>query len=734
MIRFTGHVNVTIPSIETYKSWGIADNDGNLYLGVNIDEEEITSVYFNFRNRRAGMSYTFDGRDIQRSIAPSIFVQTGLTSITVNISDQQQSESFQARIRDITNDGDYTVITTTNTQVIFGGLTESTEYEVGVRAITADGIVSPYTSRRVFTDGPPAKIEDVYTVVEEGGIRVFWNEDPAAAAYEIQYKTDNEDWAVAESEFAGTGRTNALIEDLQSNIIYIFRVRGFNEEYSGDFSDEAVGVFVDDSDFDVTAIPSFDSIAVTWTEAPDSSGYQFRFKEASQEDYFTFNFFDPEQTSYTLTGLDSLKFYDIGVRIVYTYEGTNIFTEWVDQRVGTTEIPPPGDLSNPVLTNNAGYPTTSQASWIITNNNDTEVDVFYDFYNTQTSTATTARGTIDANSSITATTTGSEGQTRWIAVQFKKATFNDSGVITASQTLLISNPIPAPASVTVSDETTTTAYASWSVVNDATNGYRAEIRTFPGDTFIDSRTTGSSFFVYTDPVFSGLSPGTSYYVRVRSNAVGSRPASAYTNSDDFETDALVGVPTAPGNLQIDDEEYQEDQVDLTLVWTDNSNNELGFRVYRQLGAFGSYTNVSGNLSSNTTTYTDTGVPLGGQVSYYVVAYNANGESSQSNTVTITPAIPAPDAPTNLQVTNVEYDFDQADVTLTWTDNSTIEAGFRVYRRLGSVGSFANISGNLAINTTTYVDQSVPIGGQVHYYVVAYNQVGESPSSTIIETV
>jgi hypothetical protein len=44
----------------------------------------------------------------------------------------------------------------------------------------------------------------------------------------------------------------------------------FNEDYEGDFSDEAVGVFVDDADFSVTAIPSFDSIAVTWTEAPDS--------------------------------------------------------------------------------------------------------------------------------------------------------------------------------------------------------------------------------------------------------------------------------------------------------------------------------------------------------------------------------------------------------------------------------------------------------------------------------
>ena len=633
----SGKIVVTLPNIGTYKSWGIADSDGNLYLGVNIDEEEITTVYFNFRNRRTGMSYTFDGRVIQRSIAPSITTQTGLTSITININDQQQSASFRARIRDITNNGDYTFQTTTNTQVIFGGLTQSTEYEVGVQAITQLGFESAYTSRRVFTDGPPAKIEDVYTVVEETGIRVYWNVDPAAAAYEIQYKTDNEDWGDALSEFAGTGRSNILIEDLQSNIVYIFRVRGFNEDYEGDFSDEVIGVFADTSDFTVTAIPSFDSIAVTWTEVSDSEGYQFRFKEATAASYFTFNFFDPEQTTYTLTGLNELTFYDVGVRVVFTYEGTTIFTDWIDRRVQTIAVPPPGDLAVPVITDRAGFPTTTEASWTITNNNDEEVNVFYDFNTSPITTTTTARGTIAANSSVTATNGGSEGQTRYIAAQFKQTGFNDSAVSTGSQTILVSEPIPAPASVTVSDITASSAYASWSVVGDATNGYRAELRRVDGTAngvFVDVRTTGSNSFVYTDPVFAGLSPGNSYFVRVRSNAVGSRAESSYTLSTEFEPEVIAGTPNAPGSLAITNVEVDMDQADVTLTWTDNSTNETGFRMYRRVGTVGSFVNISGNLAINTTTYIDEGAPSGGSISYYVVAFNANGESP-SNTVTQT---------------------------------------------------------------------------------------------------
>jgi len=405
-------------------------------------------------------------------------------------------------------------------------------------------------------------------------------------------------------------------------------------------------VFVDDSDFSVTAIPSFDSIDITWTEAPDSDGYQVRFKEATQQTYFTFNFDDPEQTNFVLTGLQELTFYDVGVRVVYSYEGdsrTLIFTEWVNRQVQTTEEPPPGDLATPVLTNNSGFPTTTQASWIITNNNDNEVNLFYDIDTSPINATTTSRGTLAAGASVTATTTGSSGQTRYIAAQFKQTNFNDSAVATASQTILVATPIPAPATVTVSDITQTTAYASWSVVGDATNGYRAELRTFPGDVFVDVRITGSNSFVYTSPAFSGLSSvvresdnSNRYYVRVRSNAVGSRPASTYTNSSDFAPEVISGTPNAPGSLQITNVSYDEPpvQADVTLSWLDNSSNELGFRVYRRVGTIGSFTNISGNLSANTTTYEDQGAPTGGSISYYVVSYNANGETP-SNTVTQT---------------------------------------------------------------------------------------------------
>jgi hypothetical protein len=44
-----------------YASWGIANSSGDLYLGVNQDDGlDVSSVYFNPRNKRTNLKYKFD--------------------------------------------------------------------------------------------------------------------------------------------------------------------------------------------------------------------------------------------------------------------------------------------------------------------------------------------------------------------------------------------------------------------------------------------------------------------------------------------------------------------------------------------------------------------------------------------------------------------------------------------------------------------------------------------------
>jgi len=66
----------------------------------------------------------------------------------------------------------------------------------------------------------------------------------------------------------------------------------------------------------------------------------------------------------------------------------------------------------------------------------------------------------------------------------------------------------------------------------------------------------------------------------------------------------------------------------------------------------------------------------------------------------------------------------AQLSLSWTDNSDNEDGFRIERRLSPSGSYAGIA-TVAANATTYADNTVTAGQDYCYRVQAYNTAGSS---------
>ena len=88
-------------------------------------------------------------------------------------------------------------------------------------------------------------------------------------------------------------------------------------------------------------------------------------------------------------------------------------------------------------------------------------------------------------------------------------------------------------------------------------------------------------------------------------------------------------PTAPSSLS--SSVISSSQINLS--WTDNSSDEDGFKIERSVqgGAFSQIDVVS----SNATTYNNTGLSASTQYAYKVRAYNSNANSDYSNTVTAT---------------------------------------------------------------------------------------------------
>jgi probable HAF family extracellular repeat protein len=88
-------------------------------------------------------------------------------------------------------------------------------------------------------------------------------------------------------------------------------------------------------------------------------------------------------------------------------------------------------------------------------------------------------------------------------------------------------------------------------------------------------------------------------------------------------------PNAPSALT----GSQPSSSQIQLNWTDNSDNELAFRVQRATGTQGTFALIS-RVNANITTFTDTTVKAGKTYRYRVQAFNAVGASAWSNTISV----------------------------------------------------------------------------------------------------
>jgi hypothetical protein len=152
---------------------------------------------------------------------------------------------------------------------------------------------------------------------------------------------------------------------------------------------------------------------------------------------------------------------------------------------------------------------------------------------------------------------------------------------------------------------------------------------------------------------------------------------------------------------------------VVLNWLDNSSNESSFLIERSNG--GSFVQIA-SVGANVTTYTDS--PLTeGAYTYRVRANNSGGSSGYSNTASATVL----SAPTNLVATAT----DSATVSLSWTDTSTKEAGFKIEMATTS-GQFVQIA-TVAANVTSYLNTGLS-PDTYQYRVRAYSGVNNSDYS------
>jgi len=146
---------------------------------------------------------------------------------------------------------------------------------------------------------------------------------------------------------------------------------------------------------------------------------------------------------------------------------------------------------------------------------------------------------------------------------------------------------------------------------------------------------------------------------------------------------------------------------VSLSWGAASGTVTGYRVYEGTTVRATTTATSATISGLATCSTHT---------YTVAAYNSNGESPKSGSVTVTTTgcTTAPPTPSGLTVTGTA----STSISLSW-NASTAATGYRVYEgttlRADVTGTTATVGGLSACVTKTYT-------------VTAYNGNGESAKS------
>ncbi len=172
------------------------------------------------------------------------------------------------------------------------------------------------------------------------------------------------------------------------------------------------------------------------------------------------------------------------------------------------------------------------------------------------------------------------------------------------------------------------------------------------------------------------------------------------------------IPPAPRSLAA----VATSSSTINLGWTDNANNEIGERIERSVGSNANYALLT-NMAPNTTVSTDSQLVDGTQYYYRVIAFNTGGSSPYSNE---TSAITTLNSPTSLTATAVS----SFQISLTWTDNSSSETGFKIERSPVDDLHYAQIA-TVNTNVTSYSDTGLSEGTKYYYRVRAYNTIATS---------
>lgn len=203
----------------------------------------------------------------------------------------------------------------------------------------------------------------------------------------------------------------------------------------------------------------------------------------------------------------------------------------------------------------------------------------------------------------------------------------------------------------------------------------------------------------------GLTPNTKYIYRVKAVL-----KSGYVYSDEMTVRTVtLDKPTNIVAVATSDSQIE-------LRWTDNSNTETGYEIWRKDGDLGEW-KAYAFTGRNAKNYIDRNLSPG-SVYYYRVrgiishssVYSAFSNDTNAWTIILSP-------PEDLDYTVTST----SGVNLSWTDRSSGENGFKVERKKGVDGIWEEVA-TLSAGSTGYIDSGLTMDSQYFYRIKVYDDI------------
>ena len=273
----------------------------------------------------------------------------------------------------------------------------------------------------------------------------------------------------------------------------------------------------------------------------------------------------------------------------------------------------------------------------------------------------------------------------------------------------------APSALAIRELTTGELVISWTDNSDNESGFELDRSKGAAGTFSEIASVSADVSTYQDAAVDGASE---YCYRVRALGAAGSSASAFSAPACHQ----FAAPAAPSDLGAT---ASLEQVDLS--WTDNSDNETGFEVWRSTTGAGGTFALEATVGADVKSFGNTGLQDNAEYCYRVRATGSGGLDSPFTATacatTPIPQAPPPAAPSNLAAVPTSPTV----IALSWIDNASDETGFEIWRSTtGATGTYSLLSSVVA-NVTNANDSGLDPVVPYCYKVRAVGAVNAPPS-------